>query len=125
MNMLPLTLLTLVITVYNAFRSAAAMNAEVQNELVNLCYTIVHLYDIVDEGDYHIEDNGNAFHMMKGEKQLDSDFLIIDPIKEKTGVDITFFIRIPAYLLRSKLFFQQICQCNPKNRGICNDNCKR
>ncbi len=91
MNMLPLILLTLVITVFNIFRSAAAMNAETQEDLMNLCYIVVNLYDCVYEGDYHIEDNGNIVHMMKGENLVDSDFSIIDSIKEKTGVDITFF----------------------------------
>lgn len=91
MNMLPLILLTLVITTLSAVRFAASMNVEAKNGLVNLCHTVVTLYDTVYEGEYHIADNGKDVHMMKGEHLLNGDFEIIDSIKEKTGVDITIF----------------------------------
>ncbi|MDE7282599.1 MAG: diguanylate cyclase [Lachnospiraceae bacterium] len=90
-NMLPLILLTLVITAFSAIRFAASMNVETKNGLVNLCHTVTNLYDTVYEGDYHIEDDGNSVQMMKGEHLLNDDFSIIDSIKEKTGIDITFF----------------------------------
>lgn len=91
MNMLPLILLTLVITTFNTVRFAASMNGETKDGLVNLCHTVVTLYDTVYEGDYHIEYDGNAAYIMKGEHRLDDDFSIIDSIKAKTGVDITIF----------------------------------
>lgn len=91
MNMLPLILLTLVITMFSAVRFAASMNVETKNELVNLCHTVVTLYDTAYEGDYHIEDEGDAVYMMKGEHLLDGDFSIIDSIKAKTDIDITIF----------------------------------
>ena len=91
MNMMPLILLTLVITMFSTVRFAASMNVETKNGLVNLCHTVVTLYDTAYEGDYHIEDEGDAAYMMKGEHLLDGDFSIIDSIKEKTGVDITIF----------------------------------
>lgn len=91
MNMLPLILLTLVITTLSAVRFAASMNVEAKNGLVNLCHTVVTLYDTVYEGEYHIEDNGKDVRMMKGEHLLNDNFEIIDSIKEKTGVDITIF----------------------------------
>lgn len=91
MNMLPIIVLTLVITTFSAFRFAASMNEEAKNGLVNLCHTVVTLYDTVYEGDYHVEDKGNVVRMMKGEHLLNDNFTIIDSIKEKTGVDITIF----------------------------------
>lgn len=91
MNMLPLVLLTLVITTLSAVRFAASMNVEAKNGLVNLCHTVVTLYDTVYEGEYRIVNNGKGVQMMKGEHLLNDDFEIIDSIKEKTGVDITIF----------------------------------
>lgn len=91
MNMLPLILLTLVITTFSAMRFAASMNVETKNGLVNLCHTVINLYDTVYEGDYHIEEAGNSVRMMKGEYLLNDNFSIIDSIKEKTGIDITIF----------------------------------
>lgn len=91
MNMLPLILLTLVITTFSAVRFAASMNREAQNGLVDLCHTVMTLYDTVYEGDYHIDDTDGAAVMMKGEQPLNGNFEIIDSIKEQTGVDITIF----------------------------------
>ncbi len=91
MNMLPLIILTLTITTFSAARFAACMNLEVQNGLVDLCHTVMTLYDTVYEGEYHIEDTDGTAVMMKGEYPLNGNFEIIDSIKEQTGVDITVF----------------------------------
>ena len=91
MNILPLILLTLVITTFSAIRFAASMNIEAKNGLVNLCHTVINLFDTVYEGNYHIVDYGDHIQMMKGEHILNDNFSIIDSIKEKTGIDITIF----------------------------------
>lgn len=90
-NMLPLILLTLVLTMFSTARFAASINVETQNGLMNLCHTVVTLFDNVYEGDYHIVSNENGTYMMKGNHLLNDNFTIIDSIKEKTGVDITIF----------------------------------
>lgn len=91
MNMLPLILLTLVITAFSTLQFAASINVETKNGLVNMCHTVIDLFDTVYEGDYHIEYDGDAVQMMKGEHPLNDDFSIIDSIKEKTNIDITIF----------------------------------
>lgn len=91
MNMLPLILLTLVITTFSAIRFAASMNREAQNGLVDLCHTVMTLYDAVYEGDYHIDETGGTAVMMKGEHPLNGNFAIIDSIKMQTGIDVTIF----------------------------------
>lgn len=91
MNMLPLIILTIVITTFSAVRFAVSINAEAKNGLVNLCHTVTVLYDTTYKGDYHILREGDDVRLMKGEHQLNGDFAIIDSIKEKTGVDITIF----------------------------------
>lgn len=90
-NMLPLILLTLVITTFSAIRFAASMNIETKNGLVNMCHTVINLFNTVYEGDYHIEYDGDVVQMMKGEHIINDDFSIIDSIKEKTDIDITIF----------------------------------
>lgn len=91
MNMLPLILLTLVLTMFSTAQFAASISVETKNGLVNLYHTVVTLYDNVYEGDYHIIDNGHDTYLMKGNHLLNDSFTIIDSIKEKTGVDITIF----------------------------------
>lgn len=93
MNVLPLVLLTLVITAFSSVRFASSMNVETKNGLVNLCHAVDILYDTVYEGSYHIEGEGEDFRLLKGEHVLSDHFTIIDSIKEKTGVDITIFRR--------------------------------
>ena len=91
MNMLPLILLTLVITTFSAVRFAASLNVETKNGLVNLSHTVVTLYDAVYEGDYHALEKDGTVYLMKGNHTLNDNFAIIDSIKEETGVDITVF----------------------------------
>jgi diguanylate cyclase (GGDEF)-like protein len=91
MNMLPLILLTLVITTFSAVRFADSLNVETKNGLVNLSHTVVTLYDTVYEGDYHAVEKDGTVHFMKGDHTLNDSFTIIDSIKAETGVDITVF----------------------------------
>jgi len=91
MNMLPLILLTLVITTFSAVRFADSLNVETKNGLVNLSHTVVTLYDTVYEGDYHAVEKDGTVYFMKGDHTLNDSFTIIDSIKAETGVDITVF----------------------------------
>lgn len=91
MNMLPLVLLTLVITTFSASRFAKSLNVEAKNGLVDLCHTVAVWYDTVYGGEYHAEEKDGSVYLLKGEHLLNDDFAIIDSIKEQTGVDVTIF----------------------------------
>lgn len=91
MNVLPIILLTLVITFFSAIQFAASMKIEAKNGLVNLSRTVVTLYDTVYEGDYHAIEKVGGMCLMKGDHTLNDNFAIIDSIREETGVDITVF----------------------------------
>lgn len=91
LNILPVILLTLMITFFSAGRFAASMNEEIRNGLVDLCNTVTVMYDALYKGNYHVVERDDAAYLMKGSHQLNDDFAIIDSVKEKTGVDITFF----------------------------------
>ncbi len=93
MNMLPVIILTLIITTFSAARFATSMSVEVKDGLVNMCQTVITLYDTAYQGDYHVEDQDGTVYMMKGEQVLNGDYTIVDSIKEKTGIDITIFCR--------------------------------
>lgn len=89
MNILPIIILTLVITAFSAISFANSMNEEVENGLVNLSNTIQTMYDTVYEGAYRAVEQDGAIYFLKGEHQLNGDFAFIDTIKEKTNVDIS------------------------------------
>ncbi len=91
MNVLPIILLTMVITTFSAVRFAASMKIETKNGLVDLSHTVVTLYNKVYEGDYHAKEKDGEFLLWKGDHLLNGDYDIPDAIKEKTGIDITIF----------------------------------
>lgn len=91
MNIFPIILLTLVITSFSAISFANSMNKEAKNGLVNLCDTVITMYDAIYEGAYRVVEQDGAVYMLKGDHQLNGDFAFIDAIKEKTNVDVTFF----------------------------------
>lgn len=91
MNIIPIILLTLVITVFSAARFADSMSKEAQNGLKNLCDTVITMYDLMYVGDYHVIEQDGAVYLLKGDHQLNGDFSIIDAVKEETQVDITVF----------------------------------
>lgn len=93
LNILPIVLLAILLTSFSAAKFAEAMHQEVQNGLVDLCDTILTMYDTTYEGDYRIVEQDGAIYMFKGEHQLNGDFKIIDAIKDKTDIDITVFCK--------------------------------
>ena len=91
MNILPIILLTLVITTFSAVQFAGSMNEEVKNGLVSLCDSVITMYETMYEGDYRAVEQDGAIYMLKGDHQFNGDFAFIDSVKEKTNIDITLF----------------------------------
>lgn len=92
-TLIPIFMLTLVITSFSIKSFATALHSEVKQGLMDLSSAIMTLYDQLYPGDYYVVSQNNEIYMMKGEHQINGDFSIIDTIKEKTGVDITFFFQ--------------------------------
>ena len=90
-TLIPIFVLTLVITSFSIKSFATALHSEVKQGLMDLSSAIMTLYDQLYPGDYYVVSQNNEIYMMKGEHQINGDFSIIDTIKEKTGADITFF----------------------------------
>ena len=92
-TLIPIFVLTLVITSFSIKSFATALHSEVKQGLMDLSSAIMTLYDQLYPGDYYVVSQNNEIYMMKGEHQINGDFSIIDTIKEKTGADITFFFQ--------------------------------
>lgn len=90
-TMLPIILLTAVITTFSAVRFADSINVETKNGLVNLSRTVVVLYDTLYEGDYHTIEKDGDVYLLKGDHTINGSFALIDTIKEETGVDVSVF----------------------------------
>ena len=92
-TLIPIFVLTLVITSFSIKSFATALHSEIKQGLMDLSSAIMTLYDQLYPGDYYVVSQNNEIYMMKGEHQINGDFSIIDTIKEKTGADITFFFQ--------------------------------
>ena len=90
-TLIPIFVLTIVITSFSVKSFATALHGEVKQGLMDLSSAIMTLYYQLYPGDYYVVNQDNAIYMLKGDHQINGDFSIIDTIKEKTGVDITFF----------------------------------
>lgn len=90
-TLIPIFVLTLVITSFSVKSFATAMHGEVRQGLMDLSSAIMTLYDQLYPGDYYVVNQNDAIYMLKGDHQINGDFSIIDTIKENTGVEITFF----------------------------------
>lgn len=86
-TIIPIVLLSLVITTFSAKSFATSMHKEVENGLRDLCNTILTMYDTTYKGDYHVQMQQDGIYLFKGETLLNGDFSIIDRVKEKTGAD--------------------------------------
>lgn len=87
----PIFILTLIITSFSTKRFVTSMNHEVKQELQDLCDTILTMYDSVYSGDYSMLEQDGAIYFYKGQHLLNGNFSIIDEIKARTDVDITFY----------------------------------
>lgn len=90
-NLIPIVLMGLVITIFSANRFASSMNHEVQSGLMDLCNTIQITIDELYPGEYHVEETEDAIYFMKGDHVFNGDYELLDSIKEVTRVDITIF----------------------------------
>ncbi len=88
---LPILLLALLITIFSTNRFADSVNEEVKQGLKDLCSIVLLVYDNLYEGDYHIIQKDGKEYLFKGEYQIDGHYGVIDEVKRKTGVDVTFF----------------------------------
>lgn len=93
MNLIPIILLSIVIIAFSAKRFESSLNKEVHKGMMDLCNTILTMYDTVYVGDYSVAEQDGAIYMFKGDYQINGSFDIIDQVKASTGADITIFYR--------------------------------
>lgn len=88
-NILSVLVLSVVIVVFCAKSFEKSIHEEVKTGLVDLSATIVTLYDHLYPGDFTTIELEDGLYLLKGGKQLNGNFDIIDEIKAETGMEIT------------------------------------
>lgn len=91
MNIIPIIMLGMIITVFSANRFAMSINDEAKNGLFDTCNAIEAMLNQMHPGDYHMEMQNGEIYFLKGDYQFNGDYEWIDAIKERTNADITVF----------------------------------
>ena len=72
------------------------MYTQVKSNLKSSAVAALNLYSTQGYGDYGMKEDGNVWRGMNFNVSAETD--VIDDIKEKTGVDITFFYKDTAVM---------------------------
>lgn len=86
-TLLPLFVLTVVLTIYSVNSMRASLQEEALDGLKDMCYSIDAAYSVVDEGDYVLEGE----NLKKGEFDITENEEIIDSFVKESDVEITLF----------------------------------
>ncbi|MBC5754291.1 methyl-accepting chemotaxis protein [Roseburia sp. BX0805] len=92
----PLVLLTVISVVIGLIQFKDGMYKETKNSLHSSAIAALNLYDSQGYGDYALKDDGNVWRGMNFD--VSTETFIVDGLKEKTGVDITFFYKDTAVM---------------------------
>lgn len=91
MTILPIALLGIVTTIFSTIWVSSSLEDEVSRELNNLAGITVETLDQLFPGDYAKYENENEILVTKGDVILNSNYDLIDTLKERTGVEYTVF----------------------------------
>ena len=92
----PLVLLTVISVTIGLIQFKDGMYKETKNSLHSSAIAALNLYDSQGYGDYALKDDGDVWRGMNF--NVSTETFIVDGLKEKTGVDITFFYKDTAVM---------------------------
>ena len=91
-TLLPMFCLWLVISIVSINKVKEIMTNQVESNLQTIVYAVTSAYaEMYEEGEYYFLEEEGQYYIMKGEVCLNFDSKYIVGLKEKTGMDITFF----------------------------------
>lgn len=86
-TLVPLVILSAVITGYLAWSLGSGLENEALTGLKDLCYSIEEMYNQLDSGEYSLDGN----YMKKGEYQITKDQTILDDFKKMSNIELTVY----------------------------------
>lgn len=92
---LPLIILGVVILVFSNAKINSVVTNAIENGLKGAAVSVEDTFNYADEGDYHLDKNGN---LCKGDFNITKNPKIADNIKEATDMDITIFYGKVRYM---------------------------
>lgn len=89
-NIIPLLFFGVIILLLGTHWFTRSMYSEVETELSNVSRSFVTMLDVLYPGDYKLVGE-DAYLLYKGDYNLTNDYVLIDRIKQDTGLEITLF----------------------------------
>lgn len=92
MTLLPLLAFGLFMCVLSCQMQKTSIEEETCQDLKNVAGSVLIAYDMACPGSFSYSLDGNFLSFYKGDYKLNDQFILIDRIKERTGIDISLFL---------------------------------
>ncbi|MCR4656932.1 MAG: diguanylate cyclase [Lachnospiraceae bacterium] len=90
-TLIPLVIYGLVVTIYSSLSLVKDVTTEAENNLRNVSLTLSEAYRNMYDGDFNVVIYGDKVDFYKGEHMLNDEYVMLDEIHERTGLDISLF----------------------------------
>ncbi|MBO5486373.1 MAG: methyl-accepting chemotaxis protein [Eubacterium sp.] len=90
-TILPLVILTGTLAVYCQQALRSTLENEALTGLKDLCYSLEGTFNILDSGDYELDEGASATYMRKGDYQITKDQSLLEDLKQLSEVDFSVY----------------------------------
>lgn len=90
-TILPLAILTGIMAFYCQQALRSTLKNEALTGLKDLCYSLEGTFNVLDGGDYELDEGASATYMRKGEYQITKDQSLLEDLKQLSEVDFSVY----------------------------------
>lgn len=90
-SIVPLVILTVIIAVYCQQALRTTLENEALTGLKDLCYSLEGTYNVLDSGEYVLDEGTSATYLRKGEYQITKDQSLLENLKELSEVEFSVY----------------------------------
>ncbi len=92
MTVIPILFLGIIVIIFGIFSVKSSLEKEVERELKSDVRQAINAFDLLYPGDYAVDSSDEELRVTKGDTILNSNFTLIDSLKESSEADITLFL---------------------------------
>lgn len=90
-TIIPMIIMGIIIAMVAYYGYKESIRSEIENSLTGVAASVAGIMDEAYPGDYGMEKDGMYISIYKGEKDITTDYTIVDRVKKETGIDVTLF----------------------------------
>ena len=92
MTVIPILFIGIIVAIFGIFWVTSSMEDEVKEELCAQANLAINSFNQLYPGDYAVDSSGESPVVTKGDTILNSNYALIDSLKEASGTDYTLFL---------------------------------